>query len=59
MSTGAWRVCRTDQEKKPYRSVACHLDAGVQELVKVLAELPRGHGQLAAGAAGGVDDLSC
>lgn len=35
-----------------------HLYAGVQELVKVFAELPGGHGQLAAGASGGVNHLA-
>ena len=35
-----------------------HLDTGVQELVKVFAELPGGHRQLAAGASGGVDHLA-
>lgn len=39
-------------------SVSSHLDAGVQELIEVLTELPRGHGQMAAGASGGVDHLA-
>lgn len=34
-----------------YLSVSSHLDAGVQELVKVLTELAGGHSELAAGAA--------
>lgn len=39
-------------------SVPSHLDASIQELIKVLAELSRGHSQLAAGASGGVDHLA-
>lgn len=35
-----------------------HLDAGVEELIKVFAELPGGHRQLAAGASGGMDHLA-
>lgn len=38
--------------------VAGHLNSSIQELIEVLAELPRSHGQLAAGALGGVDHLS-
>lgn len=33
-----------------YLSVSSHLNAGVQELVKVLTEFARGHSKLAAGA---------
>lgn len=42
-----------------YLSVSGHLNASVQELVKVLAEFPRSHGQLAAGTPGGVDHVPC
>lgn len=44
---------------KTYLGVSGHFDASVQELIKVLAELPGGGGQLAAGSARGVDDLAC
>lgn len=43
---------------RTYLRVSSHLDASVQELVKVLAELARGGGQLAAGSSRGVDDLA-
>lgn len=36
-----------------------HLDTSVEELVEVLAELPGGGGQLAAGASGGLDHVAC
>lgn len=35
-----------------------HLDASVEELVEVLAELAGGHRQLAAGAPGSVDNVA-
>lgn len=38
-------------------SVARHLQASIQELVKVLAELSRSDCQLAAGSSGGMDHL--
>ena len=41
-----------------YRGVSGHLDAGVQEVVEVVAELAGGGGELAAGAAGGVDHVA-
>lgn len=41
-----------------YLGVSCHFDASIQELIKVLAELPRGGSQLAARPARGVDDLA-
>lgn len=44
---------------KTYLGVSGHFDASVQELIKVLAELAGGGGQLAAGSARGVDDLAC
>lgn len=43
---------------RTYLSMSSHLNTSVQKLVKVLAELPRGHGQLAAGASGGVDHVA-
>lgn len=39
--------------------VPSHLYASIQELIKVVAELPRGIGQLVAGASRGVDHLPC
>lgn len=42
-----------------YLGVSCHFDASIQELIKVLAELPRGCSQLAAGSARRMDDLAC
>lgn len=35
-----------------------HLDTGIQELIKVFAELSGGHRKLAAGASGGMDHLA-
>lgn len=35
-----------------------HLDAGIQKLIKVMAELPRGHSQLTASAPGGLHHIS-
>lgn len=36
-----------------------HLNAGIQEFIKVMAELSRGHSQLAAGASSGSHHLAC
>lgn len=52
--TWSWHI----QETNTDLSVARHLYSSIQELVKVLAKLSRGHGQLAAGAPGGVDHLA-
>lgn len=40
-------------------SVPGHLNAGIKELIKVLAELAGSHCQLAAGASRGVNHLTC
>lgn len=47
-----------EQTYKTDLSVAGHLYASIQELIEVLAELPGGHRQLAAGASGGMDHLA-
>ncbi|TNN57043.1 hypothetical protein EYF80_032764 [Liparis tanakae] len=47
------------EDHETYLGVSCHLNASIQELIKVLAELPRGGRQLVARSPGGVDDLAC
>lgn len=42
-----------------YLGVSCHFNASIQELIKVLAELPWSRSQLAARSTRGVDDLAC
>lgn len=46
-------------DHETYLGVSCHLNASIQELIKVLAKLPRGRSQLAACSTRGVDDLAC
>lgn len=46
-------------DHETYLGVSRHLNASIQELIKVLAELPRGRSQLAARSTRGVDDLAC
>lgn len=41
-----------------YLSVSCHLNASIQELIKILAEFARSHSELAAGAAWRVHHFS-
>ena len=39
--------------------MSSHLDAGIQELIKVFAELSGCNGQLTAGTPGGMDHVPC
>lgn len=57
-----WRLCKVNvsamlSARPLYLRVSGHLNACVQELIKVLTELPGSLWQLSAGATGGVDHL--